>query len=72
MHVEQLIAGDAFLADAIEGLRGADTIQIEQTLNTSYKNVDHATGENKPFTISAAIRKYAAAAMILVFFGVTF
>lgn len=72
LHVEQLIAGDAFLADAIEGLRGADTIQIEQTLNTIYKNVDHATGENKPFTISTVIRKYAAAAMILVFFGVTF
>lgn len=72
LHVEQLIAGDAFLADAIEGLRGADTIQIEQTLNTIYKNVDTATGERKPFTISAAIRKYAAAAMILVFFGVTF
>jgi len=72
LHVEQLIAGDAFLADAIEGLRGADTIQIEQTLNTIYKNVDHATGESKPFTISTAIRKYAAAAMILVFFGVTF
>lgn len=72
LHVEQLIAGDAFLADAIEGLRGVDTIQIEQTLNTIYKNVDHATGERKPFTISTAIRKYAAAAMILVFFGVTF
>ncbi len=72
LHVEQLIAGDAFLADAIEGLRGADTIQIEQTLNTIYKNVDKATGESKPFTISTAIRKYAAAAMILVFFGVTF
>lgn len=72
LHVEQLIAGDAFLADAIEGLRGADTIQIEQTLNTIYKNVDTATGERKPFTISTVIRKYAAAAMILVFFGVTF
>lgn len=72
LHVEQLIDGDAFLADAIEGLRGADTIQIEQTLNTIYKNVDKATGESKPFTISTAIRKYAAAAMILVFFGVTF
>ncbi len=72
LHVEQLIANDAFLADAIEGLRGADAVQIEQTLNTIYKNVDIATGERKPFTITAALRKYAAAAMILVFFGVTF
>lgn len=71
-HVEHLIAEDPFLLDAIEGLRGADSKVVETTLNAIYKDVDVITGTKKPFTITATLKKYAAAAMLIVFFGLTF
>lgn len=71
-HVEHLIAEDPFLQDAIEGLRGADSKIVDATLNAIYKDIDVITGTKKPFTITATIKKYAAAAMLIVFFGLTF
>lgn len=72
LYVEHLISEDPFLQDAIEGLRGADSKVVEATLNAIYKDVDVITGTKKPFTITATIKKYAAAAMLIVFFGLTF
>lgn len=71
-RIEKLLADDPFLKDAIDGLRGENTNQIKNTLDKIYQDVDIIVGNKKPFTITSTIRKYAAAAMILVFFGMTF
>jgi hypothetical protein len=71
-RIEKLLADDPFLKDAIDGLRGENTNQIKNTLDKIYQDVDIIVGNKKPFTITTTIRKYAAAAMILVFFGMTF
>lgn len=71
-RVAQLVDTDPFLKDAVEGLKLADSETVETTLNAIYHDVDVIVGNKKSFTLSNTIKKYAAAAMILVFFGLTF
>ncbi|MFI5170943.1 MAG: energy transducer TonB [Chitinophagales bacterium] len=72
IRLEKLIAEDEFLKDAVEGLRNSNTNSIENSLAAINRRVDKRTGTNKPFTISPVIKKYAAAASIVFFLGLTF
>lgn len=71
-RIAKLIEADPFLADAIDGLKLANQDTISKTLDSIYKDIDIIVGNKKAFTLSASFKKYAAAAMILVFFGLTF
>ncbi len=70
-HFESLMREDAFLRDAVEGLKSADPAGIEKSLHTIYAGVDKATGSQKPFILSPAIQKYAAAASLVIFAAVS-
>lgn len=71
-RIAKLVEEDPFLADAIEGLKNADSQEITNALNGIYKDVDIIVGNKKAFILSSTFKMYAAAAMILVFFGLTF
>ncbi len=71
-RIAKLIEADPFLADAVDGLKLADQETITKTLDSIYSDIDIIVGNKKAFTLSATFKKYAAAAMILVFFGLTF
>lgn len=71
LRIEKLIAQDPFLQDAVEGLKGADLNTIEITLAEIFAKVDSATAVQKTNTFSANIRKYAAAASIILFLGMS-
>lgn len=71
LRIEKLIAQDPFLQDAVEGLKNADLNTIDITLNTIFAKVDAATIGQKTNTFSANIRKYAAAASIILLLGMS-
>lgn len=71
LRIERAMADDPFLTDAVEGLQEADPAAIEAALTTLNRDIDVITGQKKVFRISPAFKKYASAAMILVFFGLT-
>ncbi|MEZ5013733.1 MAG: energy transducer TonB [Chitinophagales bacterium] len=71
IHFEKLLSEDPFLQDAVEGLRGADMKEVENTLEGIFHDVDVITGAKKHISMPAAFRKYAVAAMILAFVGLT-
>jgi len=70
-HIEKLMAQDPFLQDAVEGLKGADLNTIENTLSAIFAKVDSATGAQKTNIFSANLRKYAAAASIILILGMS-
>lgn len=70
-HVEKLIAQDPFLQDAVDGLKNADLNTIDNVLSSVFEKVDVATVSQKTNTFSANIRKYAAAASILLILGMS-
>jgi TonB family protein len=71
LRIEKLITQDPFLQDAVEGLKNADLNTIDITLNTIFAKVDAATIGQKTNTFSANIRKYAAAASIILLLGMS-
>lgn len=71
LRIEQLMEDDPFLRDAIEGLSFASPEQITQALESINKQVDARTRAATSGGFSANLRKYAAAATILVFLGAT-
>jgi len=72
LRIEKLIAEDEFLADAVDGLKGADLANVNASLDNLYRKIDIVTGAKKLFAISPAIRMYAAAVMLILVVGVTF
>lgn len=70
-RLERAMEEDAFLRDAVEGLSLAEADTVERILAELNRDVDVITGQKRAFRISATAKKYAAAAMILAFFGVT-
>ncbi len=71
LRIEKLIAQDPFLQDAVDGIRGADINTVENALNSIFAKVDSATSGRKTNIFSANIRKYAAAASIILFLGMS-
>ena len=72
LRIENLIAKDEFLSDAVEGLKGADLATVNNQLDKIYRDIDILTGIKKPFTISQSVRMYAAAASLILIVGLTF
>ena len=70
-RIEQLMADDPFLADAIEGLQYATPEQVQKALDVIYAKVDARIAAGAKTGFGSQLRKYAAAATILVFLGAT-
>lgn len=69
LRIENSIHKDPFLQDAVEGLQGADIHTIEAALTSIYGKVDAITATKKPQIFSTNLRKYAAAASIILLLG---
>lgn len=70
-RIERAMENDPFLKDAIEGLHDADPVSVKKALASMEQDIDVITGKKRPFRISATVKKFSAAAAILVFFGLT-
>lgn len=70
--IEQLIAEDEFLQDAVDGLKNADPVTVNKSLDKIYNDIDILTGAKKPFVISQSVRMYAAAASLILIVSLTF
>src|SRR6187402_2851454 len=69
LHFEKLMQEDPFLNDAVEGLKMLDLRQMENSLESVHSRIDKITNKTKVFTISSGLKKYAAAASIVLFLG---
>jgi hypothetical protein len=71
LHLEQLMEDDPFLRDAVEGLSFATSDQIKSALESINKQIDAKVHSGKIVSTGSNLRKYAAAATILVFLAAT-
>jgi len=70
-RLEEAMLEDPFLRDAVDGLMMLSPEEWENRLKEISSEIDVVTGVKRPFRISPAVKRFAAAAMILAFFGLT-